>query len=44
MKEAEAVTKAREDVEKELALARERWLEEAERLKRIHDRREQQPR
>ncbi len=44
MKEAEAATKARQDVEQELAQARERWMEEAERLKRIHDRREQQPR
>ncbi|UCH48049.1 MAG: hypothetical protein JSU95_18810 [Betaproteobacteria bacterium] len=39
MKEAEAATQAREEAEKKFAEAREKWSDEAARLKRIHDQR-----
>ncbi len=40
IKEAEAASKARQDAEQAFAQARETWLEEARRLKRIHQSRE----
>ena len=40
VKEAEEATQAREEAEKKFAAAREKWSEEAARLKRIHDQRE----
>lgn len=38
--QAEKATLAREEAEKKFAAAREKWSEEAARLKRIHDQRE----
>ncbi len=40
VKEAEEATQARQDAEKQFAVAREKWSDEAARLKRIHDERE----
>ncbi|UCD67179.1 MAG: hypothetical protein JSW48_09945 [Betaproteobacteria bacterium] len=42
VREAEKATQVREQVEKNFAEAREKWSEEAARLKRIHDNREPQ--
>ena len=39
LQEAEKATQAREDAEKKFNEAREKWSEEAARLKRIHDQR-----